>query len=60
MVAPGRPARALLNRAQAAQLLLVGSSGHSGLSGLLHGSTSQALLYQLRCPLAIVRGDLER
>lgn len=54
-VAHGRPARALIVRAATAQLLIVGSSGRAGLSGLLHGSTSQALLYESPCPLAIVR-----
>ncbi|MEU9821213.1 universal stress protein [Pseudonocardia alni] len=52
------PARAaLLARAGTAQLLVVGSAGRAGLTGLLHGSTSQALLYELPCPLAVVRAD---
>ena len=58
VVAHGRPARALIERAATAQLLVVGFSGRAGLSGLLHGSTSQALLYELPCPLAIVRGTV--
>jgi len=55
VVARGRPARALIVRSATARLLVVGFSGRAGLSGLLHGSTSQALLYELPCPLAIVR-----
>ncbi len=57
IVAHGRAADALAEHAGAAQLLVVGTSGRAGLSGLLHGSTSQALLYQPPCPLAIVRND---
>lgn len=56
VVVHGRPARALIREAETAQLLVVGFSGRGGLSGLLHGSTSQALLYELPCPLAIVGG----
>ena len=59
VVTHGRAADALLKRAETAQLLVVGSTGRSGLDGLLHGSTSQALLYQATCPLAIVRRDHE-
>lgn len=57
VVAHGRAADALAEQASAAQLLVVGTSGRAGLSGLLHGSTSQALLYQPPCPLAIVPTD---
>lgn len=57
-VVRGRPARALIVRAATARLLVVGFSGRAGLSGLLHGSTSQALLYELPCPLAVVRAHV--
>jgi nucleotide-binding universal stress UspA family protein len=57
VVAHGRAADALAEHAASAQLLVVGTSGRAGLSGLLHGSTSQALLYQPPCPLAIVGND---
>lgn len=57
VVAHGRAADALADQAAAAQLLVVGTSGRAGLSGLLHGSTSQALLHQAPCPLAIARND---
>ncbi|MEJ8278156.1 universal stress protein [Pseudonocardia spirodelae] len=55
IVAHGPPRAALLARAATAQLLVVGTGGRAGLTGLLHGSTSQALLHELRCPLAVVR-----
>ncbi len=38
------PARSLLENAVPAQLLVVGSRGHGGFTGLLLGSTSQALI----------------
>ncbi|MCP2250431.1 Nucleotide-binding universal stress protein, UspA family [Lentzea aerocolonigenes] len=50
-----RPARALLRYAAQAQLLVVGSRGHGGFTGMLIGSTSQALVHHAPCPLAIVR-----
>lgn len=59
VVAHGRAADVLAGHAAAAQLLVVGSSGRAGLSGLLHGSTSQALLYDAPCPLAIARNDAD-
>jgi nucleotide-binding universal stress UspA family protein len=50
-----RPVRALLRLAEDAQLLVVGSRGHGGFTGMLLGSTSQALVYHAPCPLAVVR-----
>jgi nucleotide-binding universal stress UspA family protein len=47
--------RCLLNHAVDAQLLVVGSRGRGGLSGMLLGSTSQALMYHAPCPLLVVR-----
>lgn len=50
-----RPARALMRCGAEAQLLVVGSHGHGGFTGVLLGSTSQALVHHAPCPLAIVR-----
>ncbi|MEU4743950.1 universal stress protein [Actinosynnema sp. NPDC023658] len=50
-----RPVRALLKAAEHAQLLVVGSRGHGGFTGMLLGSTSQSLVYHASCPLAVVR-----
>ncbi|MBW4718417.1 universal stress protein [Saccharothrix obliqua] len=50
-----RPARALLELAATAQLLVVGSRGRGGFKGMLLGSTSQTLVYHAPCPLAVVR-----
>ncbi|WP_328324527.1 universal stress protein [Kribbella sp. NBC_00382] len=51
----GQPARVLLHAAEAADLLVVGSRGHGGFTGLLLGSTSQQVLHHAHCPVAIVR-----
>jgi nucleotide-binding universal stress UspA family protein len=56
VVVRDRPVRALLNHAGDAQLLVVGSRGHGGFSGMLLGSTSQALIYHAPCPVVVVRG----
>jgi nucleotide-binding universal stress UspA family protein len=50
-----RPVRALMRYGAEAQLLVVGSHGHGGFAGMLLGSTSQALVYNAPCPLAIIR-----
>ncbi|GAA3458664.1 universal stress protein [Saccharothrix longispora] len=50
-----RPVRALLQAAADARLLVVGSHGLGGFTGMLLGSTSQALVYHAPCPLAVVR-----
>ncbi|MER7451086.1 universal stress protein [Nocardia beijingensis] len=50
-----RPERCLLERSGQAQLLVVGSRGRGGFAGMLLGSTSQALLLSVACPIMIVR-----
>jgi len=55
VVVRDRPVRALLGLAEDARLLVVGSRGHGGFTGMLLGSTSQALVYHAPCPLAVVR-----
>ena len=54
VIAREQPADALLGAAAGAELLVVGSRGRGGFTGLLLGSVSQAVLHHSRCPVAIV------
>ncbi|MTE14326.1 universal stress protein [Nocardia aurantiaca] len=51
-----RPVRSLLDESENAQLVVVGSHGRGGFTGMLLGSTSNALLHSVDCPIVIVRG----
>lgn len=51
----GPAARALLDAAEGASLLVVGSRGHGGFTALLLGSVSQHLAHHAPCPFVIVR-----
>lgn len=51
----GRPAEILLEEAESAQMLIVGSRGHGGFAGLLLGSTSSSCAAHARCPVLVVR-----
>ncbi len=46
---------ALVDAAEGADLLVVGSRGAGGFSGLLLGSVSQQCAHHARCPVVIVR-----
>lgn len=54
-----RPVRALIDQAEGAQLLVVGSHGRGGFKGMLLGSTSRALLQSAPCPMMVVRPESE-
>lgn len=51
----GSAARGLLDEAQAARLLVVGSHGRSGLRGLLAGSVSIHVATHAACPVVVIR-----
>lgn len=55
LISRERPAAALSNAAQGAQMLIVGSHGRGGFKGMLLGSTSRALLQDAPCPMMVVR-----
>ncbi len=55
-VAEGNAAQVLLDEAQGADLLVVGSRGHGGFAGALLGSVSQHLATHSPCPIVIIRG----
>ncbi|MGV9818681.1 universal stress protein [Nocardia xishanensis] len=55
IVVSDRPVRALLEASADAQLVVVGSHGRGGFSGMLLGSTSNALLHAVECPIVVLR-----
>ena len=57
VVVRDRPRQRLLDHSASAQLVVVGSRGRGGFTGMLLGSTSQALVYHAQCPVMIVRPE---
>jgi nucleotide-binding universal stress UspA family protein len=53
----GHPARALLDQAVGADLLVVGSRGHGGFVGALLGSVGHYCIQHATCPVVVVRGE---
>lgn len=54
-VAEGHPARLLADLSVGADLLVVGSRGHGGFTGLLLGSVSEHVVTHAPCPVVVVR-----
>jgi nucleotide-binding universal stress UspA family protein len=56
----GRPVELLTERSTEASLVVVGSRGLGGVSGLLLGSVSVGLVSHAKCPVVVVRGEEHR
>jgi nucleotide-binding universal stress UspA family protein len=55
-VVEGRAAQVLLDGAEGAELLVLGSRGHGGLAEALLGSVGQYCVHHAPCPVVIMRG----
>jgi nucleotide-binding universal stress UspA family protein len=57
VVSLGNPAPVLLAHAAKDDIIIVGSRGRGGFTGLLLGSVSQQVILHARCPVVVVRGE---
>ncbi|WP_404869938.1 universal stress protein [Kitasatospora griseola] len=56
----GNAARVLLDAAEGAELLIIGSRGHGGFTGALLGSVGQHCVHHATCPVVVVRDTAHR
>lgn len=57
VVREGNAARVLLKESEGATMLVLGSRGHGGFSGLLLGSVSSECAEHAHCPVLVVHGE---
>lgn len=55
LVVGGRPGHALIENAETAQLVVVGSRGRGGFTGMLLGSVSRTVVNSVRTPVIVAR-----
>jgi nucleotide-binding universal stress UspA family protein len=58
-VVEGRAGQVLVDAAEEAELLVIGSRGHGGLTGASLGSVGQFCVHHAPCPVVIMRGKHE-
>src|SRR5689334_11757999 len=56
LIKPGGPAQLLIEQSRSATLVVLGSRGLGGFSGLLVGSTAIGVAAHTRCPAVTIRG----
>ncbi|MCH7230856.1 universal stress protein [Glycomyces sp. L485] len=54
-ITEGHPAKVLIDQAEGADLLVLGSRGHGGFVGALLGSVAQHCVHHSRCPVVVVK-----
>jgi nucleotide-binding universal stress UspA family protein len=54
-IVEGNPASALIDASRGAGLVVVGSRGHGGFTGMLLGSVSHQTIHHAHCPVLVIR-----
>lgn len=58
-IEPGSPAKVLVEASEGAAMLVLGSRGHGGFTGLLLGSVSYSCVAHAKCPVLVVHDQRE-